>query len=454
MPGDSPGNFYSALNLLGDRATYFYSGSGKYWYDLQANITRRAKDQAASLHKEEVWEEIRKRLEGQAKTRGDFAAVHVCPEENGDIPDTDEARLVILHPRVSHRKGADSTARAFAHRATEHRGTSNRTYRNMIVFLAADEARLEELDNAVRDYLGWSHVLDNADDLDLTQSQKNQATDRRRSADETVTARLLGTYQWALTPDQPDPSAPFVIGATKVEGQAAGLAERVSKKLGSDGHLSIQQAAQTIRMRLDEVPAIWSAGHVSLGSLWQVYATYPYMPRLRDRGVLAEGLAAQPLIWQQDGFALAASYDTTQERYAGLWIPGDNGSAPAAVDSVLLVQPRVASDQRRREVPEPGVADTDVPEPDPTATTPPAAPTPPVTPSKTRFFASTTLTDGHEAADFRQLFDEILPHLRSGRLIVRIEIDASSADGFDERVVRTVSENATTLKVEQHGFEE
>ena len=50
---------------------------------------------------------------------------------------------------------------------------------------------------------------------------------------------------------------------------AAGLAERVSKKLGSDGHLSIQQAAQTIRMRLDEVPAIWSAGHVSLGSLWQ-----------------------------------------------------------------------------------------------------------------------------------------------------------------------------------------
>ena len=77
-----------------------------------------------------------------------------------------------------------------------------------------------------------------------------------------------------------------------------------------------------------------------------------------------------------------------------------------------------------------------------------------MTPSKTRFFASTTLTDGHEAADFRQLFDEILPHLRSGRLIVRIEIDASSADGFDERVVRTVSENATTLKVEQHGFEE
>ena len=98
VPGDVPGNFHSALNQLGDRATYFYSGSGKYWYDLQANISRRAKDQADRLHKEDVWAEIVRRLGDQARSRGDFAGVHVCPEETGDIPDTDEARLVILHP--------------------------------------------------------------------------------------------------------------------------------------------------------------------------------------------------------------------------------------------------------------------------------------------------------------------------------------------------------------------
>lgn len=73
MPGDVPGNFHSALTQLGDRATYFYSGSGKYWYDLHANITRTAKDQAERLHKEDVWAEIARRLQSQAKTRGDFA---------------------------------------------------------------------------------------------------------------------------------------------------------------------------------------------------------------------------------------------------------------------------------------------------------------------------------------------------------------------------------------------
>lgn len=453
-PGDVPGNFHSALNALGDKATHFYSGSGKYWYDLQANISRRAKDQAERLHKEEVWAEIRSRLEGQAKTRGDFAAVHVCPEENGDIPDTDEARLVILHPRVSHKKGTESDAAEFVRNAVAHRGTSNRTYRNMLVFLAADEARLEELDNAVRDYLGWSHVLAHADDLDLTQSQKNQAIEKQRVADETVKARLLVAYQWALYPTQPDAGAPFVVSSKKIEGQAPALAERVSKKLGSDGLLSVQQAAQTIRMRLGMYPVIWANGHVSLGDLWQIYATYPYMPRLRDRGVLAAGLAQQPLIWQQDGFALAESYDTEQGRYAGLWLPDDNGDAPVARDSLLVVQPIKALEQRRHEVPVPD------PTPDPRDPTPPGPgpvpppPSPAPKPSKTHFFASTTLTDGREAADFRQLFDEILPHLRSGSLSVRIEIEAHDPAGFGEDVVRTVSENAATLKLEQHGFED
>lgn len=452
-PGDQTGNFHSALNLLGDRATYFYSGSGKLWYDLQANISRRAKDQAERLHKEDVWAEIRSRLEGQVRTKGDFAAVHVCPEDNGDIPDTDEARLVILHPRVAHKKSSDSSAATFARQALEQRGTSHRTYRNMLVFLAADEARLEELDNAVRDYLGWTHVLDNADDLDLTQNQKNQATERRRIADETVKARLLGAYQWALTPTHADPSSPFAITATKVEGQAPSLAERVSKKLGSNGQLSVQQAAQTIRMRLNQVPNIWAAGHVSLGDLWRLYATYTYLPRLRDRGVLAEGVAQQPLIWQQDGFALAESYDTEQGRYAGLWLPDDNGDAPVARDSLLIVQPARASEQRRSEVPAPEPNPGPVPTPPPT---PPPGPGPvvptPVTPSKTRFFASTTLADGREASDFRTLFEEILPHLRSGSLSVRVEIEAHDPEGYSEGVTRTVSENANTLRLDQHGF--
>ena len=77
-----------------------------------------------------------------------------------------------------------------------------------------------------------------------------------------------------------------MIRETKVEGQSESLAERVSRRLGSDGDLSTRQAAVNIRLSINKVPQIWKEGHVNLGALWGLYCQYPYMPRLRDRRVL------------------------------------------------------------------------------------------------------------------------------------------------------------------------
>ncbi len=463
VPGDVPGNFHAALTQLGDRATYFYSGSGKYWYDLQPNITRTAKDQAERLHKEDVWAEIVKRLQGQGRTRGDFAGVHVCPESNSDIPDTDEARLVILHPKVAHKGKTDSEAKAFAQNATEHRGSANRSNRNMVVYLAADEARLEELNSATRDYLGWKHVLDNEADLDLTQNQRNQAAQRRDQADQTVTARLLQTFTWALVPTQPDPGSPFLIRETKVEGQSESLAERVSRRLGNDGDLSTRQAAATIRLAIGKVPQIWKDGHVSLGALWGLYSQYPYMPRLRDRKVLDEGIVDMPMIWHTDAFGLATGYDEAAGRYIGLWTPEDKGAAPVATDTLLLVRPDVAVKQREAES-EPKATPEEqlkalIEENGGAAPLDPNAPKVDIvfTKPKTRFFGSKTLNPEKFVLDFKNITDEVIANLRSvdgTELVVRIEIEASNPLGFDDSKVRTVSENARTLKFDQSGFEE
>ena len=471
-PGDAPGNFHAALTQLGDRATYFYAGSGKYWYDLQANITRTARDQAERLHREDVWLEIVTRLGDQRRARGDFAGVHVCPESNADIPDTDEARLVILHPKVSHRRrSTDSAAVEFARAATERRGVSNRTHRNMLVYLAADENRLAELDTAVRDYLGWTHVLANEADLDLSVNQRNQAAARKASADQTVEARLAQTFHWVLVPVQPDPARPFTVKEIKVEGSAgASLAERVAKRLGSDGDLALQQAATNVRMALAWIPAVWQQGHVSLGDLWALYAQYPYLPRLRDRSVLADGVTHMPLLWQQDGFALATSYDPDADRYVGLWTNDDQTSPPASVDSLLLVRPDVAMRQRTAErtaartafAAADGAPDTaraaaggstigarastaDLGRPDPDV---PIA-------VDTRYFGVKTLDPDRFASDFKTIADEVIAHLRrSGTdLRVRIEIEAERPNGFTDAETRTVSENSQTLKFDQFGFE-
>lgn len=456
VPGDVPGNFHSALTQLGDRATYFYSGSGKYWYDLQPNITRTAKDQAERLHIEDVWADIVRRLQGQARTCGDFAGVHVCPVASADIPDIDEARLVILHPKVAHKRGSESGAKDVAKTATEQRGNGNRSHRNMLVYLAADEARLQELESATRDFLGWKHVLDNEVDLDLTQNQKKQAEQRQALADQTVAARLLQTFTWALIPAQPDPSAPFVIRETKIEGQSDALAERVSRRLNNDGDLSNRQAAAAIRLSINKVPQIWNDGHVALGTLWELYSRYPYMPRLRDRRVLDEGIVDLPMVWQTDAFALAEGYEESDGRYIGLWTPEDTRPAPPATDSLLLVRPDIATAQRDAEVP--AATDDNGPITEDKKGLDPGPKLPGVDRRqiKTRFFGVKTLNSDKMALDFKNVAEEILTHLRgeTSTLTVRIDIEATDESGFDESRVRTVSENARTLKFDQSGFEE
>jgi predicted AAA+ superfamily ATPase len=461
VPGDVPGNFHSALNQLGDRATYFYAGQGKFWYDLQANISRRAKDQAERLHREDVWAEIVRRLADQRRPAGDFAGVHICPEENADIPDVDEARLVVLHPRYTHKRGnPSSTAMAFAHQATERKGGANRVHRNMVVFLAADEARMEELDSAVRDYLGWTFVLDGRNELDLTGNQLRQAEDRRQQADRTVSARLLGSYHWVLAPAQPDPGAPFLIEVSKAEGQSGSLAERVSRRLGADGALNTQQAASVIRLKLEQlVPTLWQAGHVRLGDLWTVYTQYPYMPRLRDRQVLVAGLGQQPLL-PGEGLAFADSFDEARGRYQGLSLGGDAGLIGAS-DDLLVVKPKLAEAQllaeQPRRVAEPGAE----PEPEADGRSNATGAVRPDTvfpdrPVKVRFFGAKELGVRY-AVDFGKVADEVLAHLAATpgvELSIRIEIEAIAAAGFDEARVRTVSENAHTLRFEAVGFEE
>jgi hypothetical protein len=79
-----------------------------------------------------------------------FGAVTIAPEGTGDIPDGDEARLVILHPRLTlQRNGVESPAQAFAREALTTRGSAQRRHRNALVFLAPDARRMLELEAAV-----------------------------------------------------------------------------------------------------------------------------------------------------------------------------------------------------------------------------------------------------------------------------------------------------------------
>src|ERR1700743_1402513 len=67
---------------------------------------------------------------------------------------------------------------------------------------------------------------------------------------------------------------------------------------------------------------------------------------------------------------------------------------------------------------------------------------------KRRFYGVKTLAADRIGIDFKNVVEQVIASLRAEGtgLTVRIEIEATKEKGFDESEIRTVSENARTLK--------
>jgi len=466
QPGEAPATFGDALRRLTDQATYLYVDGQRYWYSLQPSVTRLARDRAVSHYSDDdVDEEVRRRLKSTERQRGDFAAVHAAPTTPGDVPDDPEVRLVVLGPEHPHSgKSVDSPARVAAQQLLDRRAAGDRFHRNMLVFLAADRSRLQDLRQAVRQFLAWGSIEAEKETLNLDNFQRRQAETKREQFDHAVTQRVGETHVWVLTPSQPVDSPTVVWEETRVGGNDP-LAVRVARKLGSEEGLITDYSGVRLRMDLDRVP-LWRGDHVDLRQLWSNYSQYLYLPRLRDSAVLLgavrDGVAS--LSWYPDTFAYASAFDEASGRYRGLVA----GVSPAvALDGVsVVVRPDVArrqieEDRRRvddaRDPAGPGemprvvgghaARGTDAAE----GMTRPAEKVKPA-----RFYGRVALEPVRLLRDINDISDAIVRQLGRApdtHVSVTVEIEATSGDGFDDDVRRTVTENARTLRFDVHEFE-
>ncbi|MCB1017436.1 MAG: hypothetical protein KDB10_20280, partial [Acidimicrobiales bacterium] len=466
LPGETLATFGDALERLSDRCTYLYRDGARYWYGTQESVTRRARDEAERLlvqARDEVHSTIVDRLHKATHDRGAFAGVHIAPANAGEVPDDPECRLVVLGPEHPHIARSDDTAALRAAKAIlDERGTAARVYRNMLVMLAPDQRRLDELEAGVADLLAWQLIWDERERRNLDPHQQNQARTKLEESDRVVDLRLAETYVWALFPSQPDPSEAMSWQALKCDGQAE-LPVRVSRKLANEGVLYGQYAPSLLRMQLDGVLAPrWADGHVIVGALWDDFARYVYLPRLPGLGALCESVKTGPssLTWETDGFATADAFDDGV--YRGL-VRAEH--APVVTAQTLVVRPEIAKAQPARDHEDSGseapVAQVDGTEPREGLRAAGAAAGGDASDEKTtgprRFYASVELDPLRLNRDFGKVAEEVVAHL-TGLLgtdvSVTVEIQATNDEPFPDAVVRTVAENARTLKFEDHGFED
>ena len=448
-PGEQPAPFGDALHKLAGQATYLYEHSGRYWYATQPSVNQLARDRAEQQAEDRVEMEIERRLKVALADRGPFARVHPSPKSGSDVPDEDEVALVALGPEYPHdAKATTSKATTAAGEILVSRGAGARTNQNMLVFLVADNLRLAELSTAVREYLAWSSIVDDgeAGRLNLDAFQRNQAKSQRDGADETSRARIPETYQWLLVPEQADPLAKVGVRPVKVSGSDP-LAVRAGAKLRNEEHLITKFGGVNLRLVLDgALKEKWSADHAfGLKQLWSWFTQYPYLPRLRDSSVLEGAVrdGSSSLLWRSETFAYAAAREAPGE-YRGI-VAGRIAETPVTSTSVI-VDGSVLPD------PLPGVEPPKPPLPGP-------GPGPEPVRRVRRFHGEVSLSDPRRPIpELTKIVDEVIDRLAqqtdvSLRVSVTIEADHKGSDGFADDTVRTISENAKTLRFRDFDWE-
>jgi len=464
QPDESISTYNDALGRLQQRLQFLYtSGQGRYWFDVQPNLTRTVADRSSRILDNEVYHHLEERLTGVIRSKGDFAGIHVCPENTADVPDEPAARLVVLSPRYPHKRiNGESVALTQAVQTLENRGNSPRRYRNMLVFAVADEDAVQILLDETRRYLAWVSIQKDSVALNLDRAQERQVRESVEKGDRTIGAQLDGAYQWALSPYQ-EGTGPLEWETVLLKGNdlgsTGGLVQRVSYRLQSQELLITSWSPIHLRRELDKY--LWKEGqpHIGVKQLWEYLATYPYLPRLRDNEVLLATIKAGVATRDFFGYATGVreSKDAEVPEYAGLTF----GGIPPGVyydETSVLIRPEIAAKSIKKtemEAEVTGQESTKV-ETEVIGTGVKVKGEVTVSAPK-RFYGTVHLNPMRLSSEAGTIGQEVVQHLQAilgADVKITLDIEADIPDGVPDQVVRVVSENARTLKFEAFGFED
>ena len=454
--------FNDATQKLKSTLSYLYSNEmgTMLWFDNRPTLRKLVADQEQRIYQDEIEMEIEGRI---AKWRCSGLNVHILPKSSSDVPDEQTASLVVLPLKAVYTRELQSSAMAEALDILEHRGNTGRIHKNMLVFLAPDKNKLHHLEQTTRRYLAWKMIRDEAEQRNLDQNQLREADNSIKQVERDLKMKLTQCYEWLLAPYiELDNLRDVRWDTYNISCSNQDNLAKAREKLISEEDLIESWAPALLKMRLDEV--IWKdRNDISYKELWDCLTNYCYLPRLIGNNVLIQTIMQGV---KQGTFALAEAKQ--DDNYLDITLGKDYFGIISP--STLLVKKELAEAQLQATAKE----DTSTPTDD---TNTNIYPTPGGTPSSSEVHDTSTPVPSsqpqssnspqHFAMDVqldktrinKQVNDyvtEILTHLmnvKGANVNIRLDIDVDLPEGTPENVVRTVSENCQTLKIQNFHFE-
>lgn len=436
--------FNDALSKLKENLYYLYSQNTRYWFGTSPTLRKYVDDKRETFSDDDINAEIEKRLE-KWSGRQNFNAVHICPKKSDDVIDDQKARLVILPPLYQFDgKKEENPALKFAAEILDKRGNVPRNHKNILVFMAAENKKLQTLKEIVREFMAWREVLEENKKLNLDVLQMEDAESNLKSAEETFVMKLSQAYSQIFAPKS-DTNLQNLdwqveeINCTKgenisVAAQKFYQCEMIISTLGN----------KHLKNLLDNY--IWRESEsVELNKLWGYFTTFYYLPRLNNEKVLLEAVMKGV---EAKTFAIADDENFNELKF------GERISLNSSVRK-FLVKAEVAEKFFVTETAEPVES---APTVQPETATQPVTETPPpeVEIDPTKFFMDTELDTTRLTRNFNQCIEEIaayLTKLPDAEISVHIAINISVPEGIPKNLREIVEANCRDLNVQNFHFE-
>lgn len=482
QPGESIAIFSDALSSLKSQESYLYSDASdnRFWFDTRPTLRKVVEDRAQQISDDDAIFEIENRLRKQRKI-APIEGLHIAPRSSMDVPDEQTLRMVILPPKTAHRANADdSPALIETANILNKRGSSPRTNKNMLVFVAADQSLLNSLISESKRYLAWESIKDDREALNLDAAQDRETTQNINRTSHMLDAKIEEAYSWLIVPhiDLEASASEIVWEIDRISGSSEGIVRKAVSKLRSNDAAIDKWAPALLRMELDRV--LWrDKDHLQIKQLWNYLCEYCYLPRLESYGVLEDAIIQG--LGTDEFFGIASG--VTEDRYLQLTL----GTPRMSINvNDYLVKPTVAEEQIAKEQAEKAAkakaqqdqassraaAETigtggtgngfDIESPETTEKPGSYGYHSETTPSEqenaapTVFKMSASVDTTRAIKDIRTIVEEVVSQLNEldgATIELKLDVTARDANGIPVPVTRAISENCKTLGIDDFRFD-
>jgi len=299
--------------------------------------------------------------------------------------------------------------------------------------------------------LAWGSIVEDvaAMRLVLDNLQAEQAKKELKGAEDVLPRVARECYKWLLCPSQDTSTGKPTVETFPLNTSGTGLGAEI-ERVCLDNELVITTWSPIhLRTKLKEL--YWKADKtvVRATDFWEDTLRYLYLPRLKDRGVLAQAIVKGA--GTRDFFGTA--YGQSGEKFDGFKFGDANIQFD---DTLLLITVDAAKAYEAAHPPSipagatpPSTVPTTptVPQPAPDGSRP-TIPSLPGAPKAKLFHGNVTINPAAAKICLVQVAEEIIAVLAAdpnAEIKISVEIQASFPSGAQDQAKRAVSENAKTL---------